>query len=191
MPKANQYTSIDFIRGECHTQGVITLHRMRRVSKFIAFSDGQPYYPLTRHSFWQIWHRNIALTACKLKFHKGMEIELITLSSARTCTFVDLLTTPALLLLLTRRWPRMEENAKLHDDACDTGVEMAEVVATPATTFIVAMVAAAISSRILYKQRQTYKKRRTRRMLEDAVRGFDVSIPRERMRCWKIDCEAW
>lgn len=119
-----------------------------------------------------------------------MEIELITLSSARTCTFVDLLTTPALLLLLTRRWPRMEENAKLHDDACDTGVEMAEVVATPATTFIVAMVAAAISSRILYKQRQTYKKRRTRRMLEDAVRGFDVSIPRERMRCWKIDCEA-
>jgi hypothetical protein len=73
----------------------------------------------------------------------------------------------------------MEENAKLHDDACDTGVEMAEVVATPATTFIVAMVAAAISSngRInLYKRPTTNFTTRVDcgECLRNEVQGFGV-----------------
>ena len=116
--------------------------------------------------------------------HKGMHEERegsITLSSARTCTFLDLLiTTPAPLLLLTRRWPRMEENAKLHDDACDTGVEMAEVVATPATTFIVAMVAAAAISSFKWKKKslQTTTNFTTvvdcEECLRNEVQGFDV-----------------
>ena len=142
MPKANLYTSIDFVFGECAS--------LLRHTTLMADQYG--------FGIW-IFHSLHANWSSQGDAWRERE-RSITLSSARTCTFLDLLiTTPAPLLLLTRRWPRMEENAKLHDDACDTGVEMAEVVATPATTFIVAMVAAAaISSngrKNLYKQQQT------------------------------------
>lgn len=74
----------------------------------------------------------------------------------------------------------MEENAKLHDDACDTGVEMAEVVATPATTFIVAMVAAAAISSFKWKKNSLQTTTNFTTMvdcevcLRNEVQGFDV-----------------
>ena len=86
----------------------------------------------------------------------------------------------------------MEENAKLHDDAFDTGVEMAEVVATPTTTFIVAMVAAAISSNRKKNSLQTNDKLTTRVAQEECLqmryKGLMYQL-REWMRCLRIDAK--